>query len=104
MCETYDLERVLETFFRPRSMSGISSAQGRAARGMLDWSMLDLAKAACVSISTVKRFEDEQAASVSEAAEVMIREAFEVAGIRFLPNDGTGSGLRLQARQQGRRA
>ena len=85
-------------------MSGISSAQSRAARGMLDWSMLDLAKAANISISTVKRFEDEHGMAVSEAIKAMIRDAFEAEGIRFLPDDGTGPGLRLQASLQRRRA
>ena len=77
-------------------MSGISSSQVRAARGMLDWSMIRLAKAAGVSISTVKRFEDEQAAPTSESTEATIRHALEIAGIRFLPDDGTGPGLRLE--------
>ena len=78
-------------------MSGISSAQVRAARGMLDWSMNHLAKAAGVSISTVKRFEDERAAPTSESTEATIRQALEIVGVRFLSDDGTGPGIRLQA-------
>jgi AcrR family transcriptional regulator len=81
-------------------MSRINPAQACAARGMLDLSMLDLAKAADVSTSTVKRFEDEHAVAVSKAIEAMIRDAFEAEGIRFLPDDGTGPELRLQARSQ----
>lgn len=97
-------ECVLEAPSRADPMSRINPAQARAARGMLDWSMLDLAKAANISISTVKRFEDQQAVSVSEAIEAVIRHAFEAAGICFLSDDGTGPGLRLQARSQHRRA
>jgi hypothetical protein len=46
----------------------MSPAQVRGARGMLDWSMLDLAAAAQVSVSTIKRIEDgaENTSSISQ--------------------------------------
>ncbi|MBH0619546.1 hypothetical protein I3A86_26010, partial [Salmonella enterica] len=60
------------------------AAQIRGARGMLDWSMIDLAKAAGVSVSTVKRAEEVESQPVSDKAFLTIQEAFEAAGVRFL--------------------
>ncbi len=73
----------------------ISPAQMRAARAMLDWSMVDLAEKARVSISTVKRFEDGQGAPASIA---MMWDALRTEGIQFLDDDGNGCGLRMQSR------
>lgn len=72
--------------------------QVRGARGMLDWSMLDLAKAAGVSVSTVKRVEDGRVQLVSDGTRLSIRGAFETAGVCFLMDDGNGPGLRLSIR------
>lgn len=80
-------------------MPSISPSQIRAARGMLDWSMMDLAKAAQVSISTVKRFEVEGTQSVSDQTAALMREALESAGIRFLADEGEGPGLRHRRRR-----
>ena len=79
-------------------MPSISPDQIRGARAMLDWSMLDLAKAARVSISTVKRFEGGSSQAVSDDVVALMREAAETAGIRFLPDDGDGPGLMLLRR------
>ncbi len=79
-------------------MPSISSAQIRAARALLDWSMTDLASAAQVSISTVKRFERGSDQPVSDDVVDMMRDAAETEGIRFLPDDGTGLGIRFQRR------
>ena len=79
-------------------MSVISAAQVRAARGLLDWSMVDLAKAARVSVSTVKRFEDGQLAPVSDETVALMQDAFETEGVRFLSDDGSGPGLRYRSR------
>ena len=62
---------------------------------MLDWSMIDLANAARVSISTVKRVEEVQPQPVSDSTRDAIRGALEKAGVRFLPDEGEGEGLRL---------
>lgn len=71
-------------------------AQIRGARGMLDWSMLDLARAAGVSVSTVKRFEGGGAQPVSRDTVATMQRALEAAGVHFLDDDGDGPGLRLQ--------
>ena len=80
-------------------MSAITPAQIRGARGMLDWSMLDLAKASGVSVSTVKRVDDGRMAVVSPAMVGQIRNAFRAAGMEFLGDEGNGPGMRLKPRQ-----
>ena len=64
---------------------------------MLDWSMIDLANAARVSVSTVKRVEEVQLQPVSDSTRAAIQGAFEEAGIVFLEHDGVGHGLRLRS-------
>ena len=65
----------------------ISPAQIRGARGMLNWSMTDLSKAAGVSVSTVKRAEERDGPAVLPEALSLLEQAFEQAGISFL-HDG----------------
>ena len=77
----------------------LTPTQIRAARAMLGWSMVALAKAARVSVSTVKRAEDEGPQPVSDAILAAIRDALETEGVRFLADDGEGLGVRLRARQ-----
>jgi PAS domain S-box-containing protein len=63
----------------------VPSACLRAARGLLDWSVQELADAAKVSISTVRRLEGEQDGTpVTPATGARIREALEAAGVGFL--------------------
>ena len=76
-------------------MDRLLPSQMRGARGMLGWSMLDLAKAAGVSISTVKRLEDGSAEIDSDRLSVSVQGAFEAAGIRFFLDEQTEAGLRL---------
>lgn len=71
-------------------------AQIRGARGMLNWSMLDLAKAAKVSVSTVKRMEMDGPQSVSDEIHVAVRAALVATGVHFLADSGEGIGVRLQ--------
>ena len=65
---------------------------------MLGWSMVVLAKAARVSVSTVKRVEDEGPQPVSDAILTMVRDTLETEGVRFLADDGHGLGVRLRTR------
>ena len=76
----------------------ITPGQIRAARALLDWSMVDLANAATVSVSTIKRAEDDGPLYATERSIAAIRDAFETNGVRFLPDDGDGPGLRYKAR------
>jgi DNA-binding XRE family transcriptional regulator len=54
----------------------ITAAQCRAARGLLDWSQLDLAKFAGVGVVTVHQLE--------------------AAGVEFIEKNGGGEGVRLK--------
>lgn len=65
----------------------LTSQQIRGARGMLDWSMMELASAAKVSVSTVKRAESSEPQPVSDNACFALREALEAADVRFLDDD-----------------
>ncbi len=78
--------------------SRLIPSQIRGARGMLDWSMMDLAKAAGVSVSTVKRMEMVESQIVSDGTVTLVQDAFEAVGVRFLDDIGAGVGMRLQRR------
>ncbi len=60
---------------------------------MLDWSMIDLAKAAGLSVSTVKRIETAGSQPVSEHASASVRTALEASGVRFLFDSDKAEGL-----------
>jgi transcriptional regulator with XRE-family HTH domain len=60
----------------------MSPAQCRAARGLLDWSQLCLARAANIAQSTVADFEREARNPIPNNLAAM-REAFEAAGLTF---------------------
>src|SRR4051794_22983196 len=72
----------------------ISAALCRAARSLLGWTQDDLARAADVSPSTIYKFEA-QGVAPHKATVAVLKLAFEVAGVRFLPDEGDGPGLRL---------
>lgn len=69
----------------PQTTSTITGAQLRAARGILNWSVRDLADAAKVSVSTIRRLEESNGPPAdAEDALRPLREALELAGIDFL--------------------
>jgi transcriptional regulator with XRE-family HTH domain len=68
---------------------GISSAQLRAARALLRWSALDLAKASKVGVATIRRVETiEGEIPVTAANEAALRAALESAGVEFFDENG----------------
>lgn len=72
----------------------LSSAQMRAARAMLRWSALDLAKASKVGVATIRRVEViDGEIPVTAANDGAIRAALESAGIEFIEGNGTGEGV-----------
>ncbi len=72
-----------------------SRAQLRGARAMLDWSMADLSKAAHVSVSSIKRAEQEgQPVSHDIVSAIVVTMHDE--GVSFLTNDGQGAGIRCR--------
>lgn len=78
----------------------LTSAQIRAARGLLDWSQKDLAEATKLSVQTIKRMEGARGPEAStEANAQAVRRAFEGAGVIFLEaksNKDGGAGVRLK--------
>jgi transcriptional regulator with XRE-family HTH domain len=74
-----------------------TSAQSRAARGLLDWSQTDLATKAGISLSTVRDFETGKRSPIANNLAAM-RKALEAAGIEFIPENGGGAGVRLRKR------
>ena len=75
----------------------LKTGQIRAGRALLGWNQMDLAKAANVSIATIRRLEAQNDPLTGYISTIMrIQEAFEQAGIRFLDPDAAGGlGVRL---------
>jgi len=72
----------------------LTGAQIRAARGLLQWSAMDLARASALGVNTVRRAEAVNTeTSLTAANEIAIRRAFEAAGVEF--TNGDQPGLRL---------
>ena len=77
----------------------LSSDQIRGARAILRLSQADLAKAASVSLETIKRLEAmDGELKVRLDTLTRIKEALEKAGIEFIPENGGGAGVRLAKR------
>ena len=73
----------------------ITSAQIRAARGMLDWYRRDLANSSGISFASMMRLEsfDGVPASNFKTLEA-IKKAFEEAGVEFIGTPDKGAGVR----------
>ena len=75
----------------------MSSAQMRAARALLRWTALDLAKASKVGVATIRRVEVvDGEISATLANEAALRHALETAGVEFIEENGGGPGVRLR--------
>jgi transcriptional regulator with XRE-family HTH domain len=64
----------------------ITNIQCRMARAALGWSVKDLARRAHVGATTVIRFEGGKPSNASTL--MLIRQAFEAAGVKFLDDGG----------------
>jgi len=81
----------------------IMSAQIRAARALLRWSAVDLARQSSVGVNTIRRAEvAENGTSLTVANELAIRRALETAGVEFIDENGGGPGVRLRNPQRPR--
>lgn len=72
----------------------VTSAQIRAARGLLNWTVRDLAEKSGVHRNTITRAETD--ATGPGHATAAIRAALEAAGVIFVPENGEGPGVRLR--------
>ena len=73
----------------------MTSAQVRAARGLLNWSVRRLAESAGVHRNTVSNIETGRFRG-EEATLDAIRSALESAGVEFIAQDNGGPGVRLR--------
>jgi hypothetical protein len=82
-------------------ISPLSSAQIRAARALLKWTVADLARESSLGLNTIKRAEvAESGTSLTTANDLSIRRAFESAGVEFIDENGGGPGVRLRRHPQ----
>jgi len=73
----------------------ITSAQIRAARGMLDWSRKELADHSGVSFASMMRLESFEGVPASNFKTLQaIKVAFEAAGLEFIGTPESGAGVR----------
>ena len=72
----------------------VTSAQIRAARALLNWTVRDLAERAGVHRNTITRAETD--ATGPGHATAAIRAALEGAGVIFVDENGEGPGVRLR--------
>ncbi len=78
----------------------ITSAQIRAARGMLDWSRKGLAEASGLSFVSMMRLESFNGVPSSNFKTLeAIKTAFESAGIEFIGSPEDGPGVRLFSKE-----
>jgi DNA-binding XRE family transcriptional regulator len=77
----------------------LTSAQCRAARGLLDWGQQQLADAAGVGVATVRLFEADKG-QPRQATLIVIKQAFLAAGVKFIDENGGGPGVRLKKRSR----
>lgn len=78
----------------------ITSAQIRAARGLLDISQQELADLSKVSLRTIVQVE-RGSKPASESIAQALALSLEAAGIEFIPENGGGVGVRLTRRSNG---
>ena len=71
--------------------------QCRMARVALGWGTRELAKRAEVSPDTIARLE--RGERLRETTVTSVKEAFEQAGLEFIPENGGGVGVRFSKRQ-----
>ena len=73
----------------------ITSAQCRAARGLVGWSQQQLANKAGIGTVAVHQLENGTSQPRRATLDV-VRRAFEAAGVEFIDENGGGAGVRLR--------
>jgi transcriptional regulator with XRE-family HTH domain len=86
------------------SILKVSIKQLKAARALLGWSQEQLARAAGISIPTIKRLEanDGPLGGRGDTGE-KIRTALQSAGIEFIDENGGGAGVRMRKASSARK-
>lgn len=72
----------------------IAASQARAARGLVGWSQAQLAEKAGVPLPTLERLEAAGVARMPPGVSEKVRAALEAAGVKFIPENGGGAGVR----------
>lgn len=84
-----------------RTLTPLTSAQIRAARALLRWSAVDLARETAIGVATIRRAElTETETSMTATNDLAVRRALEEAGVEFIDENGGGAGVRLRKRQR----
>src|SRR5260370_25396443 len=94
-----DFRQIAGIAFFCHGSAMITSAQCRAARGLLDWTQQDLADRAGVGIVTVRQVEAAANEPRRATLEVIMR-ALETAGVEFIDENGGWPGVRFRKRQR----
>jgi hypothetical protein len=86
---------------KAEKLKPLTSAQMRAARGLIRWSAEDLARETALSVTTIRRAElTDEETSMTAANDLAVRRALEGADVIFIDEDGeAGPGVRLRKRQ-----
>lgn len=75
----------------------ITGSQLRAARGLLNLSVTQIAEQTGLAVNTIRRAEGTNGSSPITAANLkLLAAAFEAAGVLFIPSDDLGPGVRLK--------
>ncbi len=75
--------------------SELSAALIRAARGLLDWTAMELSERSMLSFSTIRRMEMPGSRTVRDESFVAVRTAFEKHGVQFIGLPGGRTGVML---------
>jgi transcriptional regulator with XRE-family HTH domain len=95
----------IHTGQKPRGKSRLASAQIRAGRALVRWTVTDLARETALGVNTIRRAENSDAQTgLTAANESAIRTALETAGVVFIEEDGGGPGVRLRDRRDNKTA
>lgn len=82
--------------FTLQQPGGLTAAQCRAARALVDWSQADLARQSGVGCSTIRSFEQGRHA-LMRANHLALWAALERVGVVFVAVPGIGAGVILRA-------
>ena len=78
----------------------LSSAQIRAARGLLKWTAADLAERSGTNRFTIQRLEQSDGVPPSRSQTLIdLKRAFEEAGVEFIGTPDNGPGVRLKPKE-----